>query len=76
MIETATIAKNEIPVRYTDRAEYGEFLTIDCPNGWDDVKKICKKVLSYKGERYVFTGWNSDRNDCYFKKSKEVAKII
>jgi hypothetical protein len=63
----ATIAKNEIPVRHSDRGELGEYLTIDVPNGWDDVKKICKKVLTFNGKKFLFTGWNSDSNDCYFR---------
>jgi hypothetical protein len=74
----ATIAKNEIPVRHSDRAELGEFLTVDCPNGWEDVKKICKKVLTFNGKKFLFTGWNSDRNDCYFRHTgqEQIAKIL
>ena len=63
----ATILPNEIPVRYNVREDVQrEFLTIDVPNGWDDVKKICKKVLLFDGRKFTFSGWNSDRNECYF----------
>jgi len=65
----ATIAANEIPVKYTRREDVDhEFLTIEVPNGWEDVKKISKKVLVYDGKRFTFTGWNSDTNLCYFSK--------
>lgn len=77
----ATISKNEVPVKHSIRPDVGrEFLTVDCPNGWDDVKKLTKKVLEYQGFKYTFTGWNSDRNDCYFSRpigsSAPVARIL
>ena len=65
----ATIAKNEIEVRYSIRPEVGrEFITFDIPNGWDDVKKISKKVLVYDNKKFVFSCWNSDHNYCVFAK--------
>ena len=65
----AIITENEIEVRHTVRPDVGhEYLTIDCPNGWDDIKKICKKVLTFEGKKFTFTGWNSDRNECFFCK--------
>jgi hypothetical protein len=68
----ATVSKNEIVVRYSTRDSDGtEWLTIDCPNGWDDVKKLTKKVLAYEGKRFTFTGWNSDRELCFFKRFKD-----
>lgn len=67
METTATIAKNKIAVRHSTRPELNrEYLNIDCPNGWDDVKKLTRKVLTYGGKDFTFTGWNSDRNECYF----------
>ena len=75
-METATISKNEVAVRYSQRDDNTEWLTIDCPNGWDDVKKLTKKVLRYNGKTFTFTGWNSDRNECFFKKNAYVAKIV
>ena len=66
---TATVVPNEIPVVYTSRADVNrEFLTVDCPNGWDDVKKLTKKVLTYDGRKFTFCGWNSDRNTCHFSR--------
>ena len=61
------VLTNEVPVRHSIRPDVGrEFLAIDCPRGWDDVKKLTKKVLSYEGRKFTFTGWNSDSNECYF----------
>ncbi len=70
----AIISSNEIPVVYSDR-DGREYLTIDVPEGWDDVKKICKKVLTYDGRKFTFTGWNSDTLKCYFVRSSGVATI-
>jgi hypothetical protein len=67
MNATASIAKNEIPVRVT-QFERWVIITFDVPNGWDDVAKVCKKVLIHGGEKFTFTGWNSDRNECFFKR--------
>lgn len=75
-MNSATISQNEIAVVYSDRPDINrEFLTIDVPNGWDDVKKLTKKVLNYQGKKFVFTGWNSDDLKCYFVRTSEVAKI-
>jgi hypothetical protein len=75
-MNTATISKNEIPVVYSHRIEVNrEYLTIDVPNGWGDVKKLTKKVLTYKGMKFVFTGWNSDTLKCYFVRSDEIATV-
>lgn len=72
----ATISKNEIAVVYSHRQDVDrEYLTIDVPNGWDDVKKLTKKVLRYDGKSFVFTGWNSETLKCYFVRSNEVATI-
>ncbi len=72
----ATISPNEIPVMPTQRQDDGTFwLVVDVPNGWDDVKKICKKVLNYDGRKYVFMSWNSDTNRANFKASPHVATI-
>ena len=70
----AKIEKNIIPITYSER-DGMEFLTIRCPDGWEDVKKICKKVLTYENKRFTFTGWNSDVNNCYFRRSESFAKI-
>ena len=73
-MSTASIATNLIPVRRSNNN--GEHrLTIDVPNGWDDVKKICRKVLTHEGRHYTFIGWNSDRNECFFRESFGFAKV-
>jgi hypothetical protein len=66
----ATIVPNEIKVSYSNREDVGrEFLTVSCPEGWDDVKKLTNKVLTYDGRKFTFTGWNSDRNEAYFART-------
>ena len=63
----ATLVPNEIPVRHSVRPDVNrEFITFSVPNGWDDVKKVCHKVMLFDGRRFVFSGWNSDRNECFF----------
>lgn len=63
----ATILPNEIPVSHSVRPSVGrEFLTVQCPEGWDDVKKLTNKVLLFEGRKFTFTGWNSDRNEAFF----------
>jgi len=72
----AVVSKNEVAVVYSNRQDVGrEYLTIDVPNGWDDVEKLTKKVLRYDGKAFVFTGWNSDTLKCYFVRSNEVATV-
>lgn len=63
----ATINPKEIAVIHNVREDVNrEFLTVSCPEGWDDVKKISKKILTYDGRKFAFTGWNSDRNEAFF----------
>jgi hypothetical protein len=62
-----TIDPKEIKADYRVSADGRGWLYIVVPNGWDDVKKISKKVLTYEGRKFLFSGWNSDRNDCFFK---------
>lgn len=72
----ATIAPNLIAVEPRTRADDGsKWLVINVPNGWDDVKKLTKKVLVYEGETYTFMSWNSDDLRCNFKMNSNVAKI-
>jgi hypothetical protein len=62
----ATIAPNEIAVTHTVRPEVGrEFLSFPI-TGWDEVKKLTKKVLVYDGRKFVFSCWNSDEMYCCF----------
>lgn len=77
----ASIVPNEFVVEYSCRPDVQrEFLSFDVPNGWDDVKKVCKKILLYDGKKFAFTGWNSDSNKCYFAKpiglEIKTAKIV
>ena len=77
----ATILENELAVEHIVREEVGrEFLKFKVPNGWDDVKKVSRKVLEYDGKKFIFSGWNSDHNYCCFYRmldgSTKTAKIV
>lgn len=77
----ASILPNEIEVTHNIRPDVDrEFLTIKISNGWADVSKICKKVLLYDGRKFVFSGWNSDTNSCFFYRmlsgDPKIAKIL
>jgi len=62
----ATIAPLEIAVNHTVRPDVGrEFISFSI-TGWDDVKKLTKKVLVYDGRKFVFSCWDSDRMECVF----------
>lgn len=66
-MNVASIASNKIAVSHTVRPDVDrEFLTLNVPDGWDDVKKLTNKVLTYQGRDFIFSGWNSDVNQCYF----------
>lgn len=72
----ATVQEELIPVRHTIREDDGShWLQIDIPNGWDDVKRLTKKVLTYQGRNYTYMSWNSDRLTASFKENNEVAVI-
>jgi hypothetical protein len=63
----ATVSSDKIPVRHDIRPDVGqEYITFGIPNGWGDVKKVCKKVLEFDGRDFVFSCWNSDRMECTF----------
>ena len=69
MKNTAQILPDEVKVRHTFVTDIDrEFLTLDVPNGWEDVDKVRGKVLEFDGRRFVFTGWNSDRNEAFFSR--------
>jgi hypothetical protein len=61
----ASIASNKIQVEYSAMPDR-EYLTFKVPYGWDDVKLLTNKVLTYNSKDFTFSGWNSDRNECYF----------
>lgn len=63
----ATICKNSVPVVHSVRKDVGrEYLTVTCPAGWEDVQPLTGKVLVYDGRKFIFTGWDSDKNEAYF----------
>jgi len=73
---SATIDPKLIAVTPIERPDDGSlWLQIDIPNGWDDVKKLCKRVLRFQGRTYTFMSWNSDTMKCHFKVTENVAII-
>jgi len=76
----ATIVPDEIFVNHTIRPDFGrEFLSFPI-NGWDEVKKLTKKVLLFEGRKFIFSCWNSDRMEIVFYRmldgSTQTAKIV
>ncbi len=61
----ASIASIKISVNHTV-FEDREFIKFSVPNGWDDVKKLTNKVLTFEGRDFTFSAWNSDENNCWF----------
>jgi hypothetical protein len=77
MSETFAKIETLVPITPIVRADDGSrWLQISIPEGWDDVKKICKKVLSFEGRTYTFRSWNSDTLLCHFREDGNVARIV
>ncbi len=70
---SASIVKNAVVVTRFNADR--DMLAVSVPEGWDDVKKLVHKVLSYEGRTFVFTGWNSDTNEAFFRASNQFATI-
>ena len=69
-MNSADIAKNKISVGYSIMPDDNhEFLTVNVPNGWADVRKLTGKVLTYEGRDFAWTGWNSDSNQAYWARN-------
>lgn len=78
-MNNAKFVENEIPVEYSIRRDVNrEFLTFSI-DGWENVEKISRKVLKFEDKKFIFSGWNSDENKCYFyrflDRDPDVAKI-
>ena len=73
---TATINHSEVSARHSFRPGFGHYLNISVPNGWDDVKKLTKKVLRHDGRKYTFRGWCSDRNECFFHSDGSECTVV
>ena len=76
----ATIVPDEIAIQYSLRPDVQrEFLSFPI-SGWDEVKKLVKKVLLYDGRKFVYSCWNSDRMEIIFYRmldnSTKTAKLI
>lgn len=66
----------EDAIRVIDHDRISDTLTVPAPNGWDDVRPLTARVLRFNGVHYTFSGWNSDRNVAYFKRSQSIAEIV
>jgi hypothetical protein len=66
----AEVEYNRVAVQSTP----GGTLVVGVPEGWDDVKNLLSKVIVFNDVEHVYTGWNSDRNEAYFKPSKSVGR--
>ena len=56
-MNSAELAKNKISVGYSIMPDDNqEFLTVNVPNGWADVRKLTGKVLTYEGRDFAWTG--------------------
>lgn len=73
IVSVAQLVDDYIPIVRQDD-ERGT-IAVRVPDGWDDVKKICKKALRVDDKFYGFTGWNSDTNEAYFA-TMPVAQIV
>ena len=71
----ATISKNQIAVKHNTREDGSNWLTVEVPNGWDDCKEIVNKVLQFNGLNYTWRGWNSDRNEAFFRENNQTATV-
>lgn len=76
----ATILPDEIAIQYSLRPDVQrEYLSFSI-SGWDEVKKLVKKVLLYDGRKFVYSCWNSDRMEIIFYRmldnSTKTAKLI
>lgn len=64
----AQVLPKEIAVTHSIRPDVQrEFLSFSIA-GWEEVAPLTKKVLLYEGKKFTFSGWNSERNECYFFK--------
>lgn len=75
---TASILANAIPARLS-HFEGRDRLTIGLSEGveaYAEVSKLAKKVLICNGKNFVFIGWNSDRNECFFIEDNTAIAIV
>jgi hypothetical protein len=72
------VEKNEVAIarHVVDPVDNSEWLYFDIPNGWDDVKKVCKKALLFEGRKFYFSCWNSDRMECVFRRFENQRPLV
>ena len=62
VVETVSLWDNEKGIRFQH-------------SGWESIEKLVKKLLLFNGEHYAYLSWNSDRNDCIFRRVRNVAFV-
>ena len=73
----AKISPDEFPVIHRVHPDIGlEYIQFDVPNGWDDVKKVCKKALVYDGRKFGFSCWDSDKLICLFRRPLDGSQMF
>ena len=50
-------------------------LKLDAPFDYEQVK-VLPEVLSFDGDTFVRTGWNSDRGEVYYRNGMKYAKAV
>jgi hypothetical protein len=71
LAQTVELEHNHVAVQLTA----GGVLVVGVPDGWDDVKRLVEKVIDFNDTKYCYSGWNSDRNEAYFKPSASFGRI-
>lgn len=72
---TASIVPNAIPITRVSNWNGADHIFIDLPDGWATLKPLTKKVLQFDGRTFTFFAWNSDRNEAWFRETKNVATV-
>jgi hypothetical protein len=73
MNKTIELSKNDRVVRVENR--YGISIASFDVTGWDEVKPLRGKVLVVDGVAHAYTGWDSDKNEIYFKTGMKIGTL-
>lgn len=67
-------ALNEITINFTSVLDGILFAETSC-DGYEHFK-LLPQVIEFRGRRLGKSGWNSDRNICYYRSDKTTAKVV
>ena len=75
-MSNALAIRNEYPVVFDwldpETGHLWVHLSLNPPFDWDQVKAL-PKVLAFDGDRFVRTGWNSDKGEVYYRNHMPLA---